>query len=91
MSANGIAHLPTKEARQVAKLDLAQTKRQAVGTNGYRTLQYYDINLLPTKYVGNDVEDNASDLQPGRPWVADAPAPDLTGQPMGLTLILTNP
>ena len=34
MSANGIAHLPTKQARQAAKLALAATKRATAGTNG---------------------------------------------------------
>ena len=73
MAANGISTLATKELRQVAKLDLAQTERQAGGdTNApaYRPLNVYDINLLPTKYSGNTVVDNPNPggLQPGRPW-----------------------
>lgn len=54
----------------MAKLDLAQTERQLVGTNGYRVLNTYDRDLLPTKYSGNVVVDNANSggLQAGRPW-----------------------
>lgn len=70
MSANGISTLSTKEERQIAKLELAQTKRQLEGTLGYRELRYYDIDLLPTKYVGNDIVDNTNvgGLVQGRPW-----------------------
>ena len=70
MAKNGISTLDTKELRQIAKLELAQTKRQLVGTAGYHNLRYYDLDLLPTKYVGNDVVDNPNvgGLQPGRPW-----------------------
>lgn len=66
----------TKEARQVQKLDIAQRKRTGGlagdSTQGdyYRALNTYDRDLLPTKYSGNDVVDNANvgGLQPGRPW-----------------------
>lgn len=70
MAANGISTLPTKEERQIAKLELAQTKRQQTGTTGYRDLRYYDVDLLPTKYSGNDVTNNANTggLVQGRPW-----------------------
>ena len=67
MSANGISTLVSKELKQVAKLDLAATDRAADG-NPRST---YDINLLPTRYVGNVVVDNTTDgnvLTPGRPW-----------------------
>lgn len=67
MSANGISTLVTKELKQIAKLDLAATDRAADG-NPRST---YDINLLPTRYVGNVVVDNTTDgnvLTPGRPW-----------------------
>lgn len=69
MSQNGIAHLSTKQAKQVAKLNLAQTKRTAVGT-GHRALHTYDINKLPTKYSGDTIVDNSNPggLQQGRPW-----------------------
>lgn len=67
MSANGIAWLSTKEARQKAKLDLAALNRNADGN----TRDQYDITSLPTQYYGNDVinNPNASGLLEGRPWV----------------------
>lgn len=70
MAANGISTLSTKELRQVAKLELAQTKRQLVGTTGYRTNRYYDLDLLPTKYSGDGIVNNPNvgGLQQGRPW-----------------------
>jgi hypothetical protein len=66
MSSNGIAHLPTREARQKAKLDKAAQDRAARG-NPRST---YDINKLPNPYNGNDVDpdDGASTLIEGRPW-----------------------
>lgn len=65
MSANGIAHLPTRQARQEAKLAEAAAKRAATGRPS--TL---DINKLPNPYNGNDVapDDGATTLVPGRPW-----------------------
>jgi hypothetical protein len=70
MARNDISTLATKELRQVAKLELAQTKRQLTGTQGYRENRYYDLDLLPTKYNGNDVVNNPNvgGLQAGRPW-----------------------
>jgi hypothetical protein len=70
MSKNGIAWLPTKEDRQLAKLQLAETKRQATGTAGYRENRYLDPDLLPTKYSGNAIVNNPNTggLQPHRPW-----------------------
>ncbi len=70
MAANGISTLPTKEARQLAKLNLAQSKRQLAGTQGYRQQNVYDVNALPTKYQGNDVVDNPGSLQDSRPWIS---------------------
>lgn len=66
MAANGISTLPTKEARQRAKLDLAAQDRAAAG-NPRST---YNINKLPTQYDGNDVVDNPNPdgLEQGRPW-----------------------
>jgi hypothetical protein len=66
MAKNGISSLPTKEARQKAKLDLAASDRARVG-NPRAT---YDINQLPTKYSGNNVVVNANTggLVQGRPW-----------------------
>lgn len=69
MALNGISTLATKQLRQEAKLDLAQTKRQAIGAP-HRSLNIYDINLLPTKYNGNVIDNNLNvgGLQLGRPW-----------------------
>jgi len=84
MSANEIAWLPTKEAKQKAKLNIAQAKRQGKtvavdGTisgaidpskNYYRTNNTYDITELPTQYNGNNITDNPNidGLVPARPW-----------------------
>jgi len=89
MSANGIAWLSTKEARQKAKLDLAALKRQGytlnadgsiasgpnTNANFYRTLNEYDLTELPTQYVGNTAIDNINEegLKDGRPWVTFLP------------------
>jgi hypothetical protein len=67
MAANGISTLSTKQQKQVAKLNLAQTKRQGSG-NGNRILNVYDITLLPTQYSGNSSVDNPGSLVQGRPW-----------------------
>lgn len=74
MSSNGISTLPTKQERQEAKLALAETKRQAASTIGYRTLNVLDTTLLPTVYVGNDISEQShpDGLILGRPWT---PAP----------------
>ena len=85
MAANGISSLATKEAKQIAKLDLAKKKRQgytlnADGTvasgpditkNFYRDRNDYDITELPTQYSGNNITDNpnAGGLILGRPWI----------------------
>lgn len=73
MAANGISTLQYKRDRQVAKLELAQAKRQAQG----KVLDQYDLTLLPTVYAEgdndtNNVVDNPNEggLQPGRPWKA---------------------
>ena len=71
---NKIARLATKELRQLAKLDLAQTRRQAAGdttANYYRENNTYDIDALPTKYSGNAIFDNPNTggLLEGRPWI----------------------
>ena len=84
MSANGIAHLTTKEDRQLAKLAIAEAKRQGktVARDGtitgsldsskpyYRTNNKLDLTELPTLYSGNNVVDNANSggLQQSRPW-----------------------
>ena len=68
MSANGISHLSSKAARQVAKLDLAQTKRSNVGQIGYRINHVYDLELLPLPYGYTD-DQTVNPLQYGRPWL----------------------
>jgi hypothetical protein len=73
MAANGISTLASKQARQEAKLDAAQTKRQAGGniaSPAYRSLNTYNINNLPAKFSGNSIVDNANagGLLQGRPW-----------------------
>ena len=65
MAANGISTLPTKEAKQIAKLDLAAIDRAASG----KTTTTYDRDLLPAKYVGDTAVPSGQPLQPGRPWV----------------------
>jgi hypothetical protein len=68
MAANGIAQLPTREARQKAKLDLAAAKRADDG-NPRST---YDITQLPTQYNDNGIIDNPNTggLIVGRPWIS---------------------
>lgn len=84
MSANGISDLATKELKQVAKLDIAQAKREGrtVAVNGavsgavdpsknhYRVRNQYDITQLPTQYSDDALVDNANTggLVTGRPW-----------------------
>ena len=75
MSANGIAHLASREDRQQAKLDLAATKRAADVANrdnptNASQRSTYDITELPTQFSGNTIVDNpnAGGLQVGRPW-----------------------
>jgi hypothetical protein len=84
MALNGISELSTKEARQLAKLEIAEAKRngKVVADNGtvsgsvdptkpyYRTNNVLDISELPTKYSGNTVVDNINSggLVVGRPW-----------------------
>lgn len=56
-----IKQLPTKEARQKQKLDIAQAKRQADGDTTksyYRSANIYNIDDLPAKYIGNIKVDN---------------------------------
>lgn len=67
----------TKEQKQIQKLDIAQRKRlgglvddSTTDAVYYRSLNEYDRDKLPSKYVGNDSVDNANPggLLPGRPW-----------------------
>jgi len=75
-----------KEARQNAKLTIAEAKRQGkvVATDGtitgttdstkpyYRTARILDKTLLPTVYIGGTVttQSHSSGLVDGRPWVS---------------------
>jgi hypothetical protein len=84
MAANGISTLSTKAAKQVAKLNIAQAKRQGktVARDGtisgsvdstktaYRYWNGYDIDALPAKYSGNSVVDNPGALVAHRPWTS---------------------
>lgn len=67
MAANGISTLSTKQARQLAKLNLAAADR-AASSNPRAT---HDITQLPTQYSGNVIVDNpnAGGLITGRPWI----------------------
>lgn len=69
--------LGTKEQRQIQKLDIAQRKRlggladdSTTDAVYYRSLNEYDRNKLPSKYVGNESVDNPNPggLVDGRPW-----------------------
>lgn len=84
MATNGISALSTKQARQVAKLNLGSLKRKGYTLNAdgtghrgpntakvfYRERNAYDIEELPTQYNNNDITDNANvgGLIAGRPW-----------------------
>ena len=75
-----------KEARQIAKLDIAQAKRQGktVAQDGtisgsvdntkpyYRAANVYNRDDLPMQYSGDDAVDNANaaGLLPNRPWTS---------------------
>lgn len=71
-SSNTIAALPTKAERQLAKLELAQLRRQAGGnttTNYYREYNVYDVDLLADKYTSNtSTVGTTSTLVVHRPW-----------------------
>ena len=64
----------TRQKSQEMMLDIAQLKKQAGGDTTkpyYRTLNTYDVTILPTRYVGDTVTDNTGDgdvLTQGRPW-----------------------
>jgi hypothetical protein len=61
----------TRQKSQEMTLDIAQAKRQVVGQPYSRTLNTYDVTILPTRYVGDTVTDNTGDggnLTQGRPW-----------------------
>jgi hypothetical protein len=70
MAANGISTLPTKQQKQIAKLNLASYNLQQEGNIRCG----YDITELPTQYTGNAQSlldnPNTGGLVLGRPWVA---------------------
>lgn len=82
MAANGISTLSTKQAKQEAKLAIAEAKRQGktVAQDGtisgnldatkpyYRINNYLLIDRLPAKYVGNVATNVDTPLLPHRPW-----------------------
>tara|TARA_R110000868_G_scaffold231289_1_gene484651 strand:- start:16 stop:456 length:441 start_codon:yes stop_codon:yes gene_type:complete len=69
---NNVANLATKQARQVAKLELAQLRRQAGGVTSstfYRLYNVYDVDLLADKYTSNTTTvGTTSTLAIHRPW-----------------------
>jgi len=72
-SGNVIATLETLQDRQLAKLNLASLDRAYVGNPSTE----YDINLLPSQYIGNDSvpNDHPDGLIEGRPWIQVSPVP----------------
>jgi len=79
----------TKVDRQLAKLELAQLRRQAGGnttTNYYRLYNVYDEDLLADKYTSNtSTVGTTSTLVIHRPWIS---APTYTIVTSGLRLYL---
>ena len=71
-SSNTISTATSKVDRQLAKLELAQLRRQAGGnttTNYYRTYNVYDEDLLADKYTSNTTTvGTTSTLVAHRPW-----------------------
>ena len=71
-SSNTISTSTNKVDRQLAKLDLAQLRRQAGGnttTNYYRLYNVYDEDLLADKYTSNtSTVGTTSTLVIHRPW-----------------------
>jgi len=71
-SSNVISTLTNKVDRQLAKLELAQLRRQAGGnttTNYYRIYNVYDVDLLADKYTSNTTTvGTTSTLVVHRPW-----------------------
>jgi hypothetical protein len=71
-TSNTIAALPTKEARQIAKLDLAKLRRKAGGNTSadyYRDANDYNRDLLAAKYIGNTATNISNTLTEQRPWI----------------------
>jgi len=75
-SSNTISTSTSKVDRQLAKLELAQLRRQAGGNTSasyYRTFNIYDVDLLADKYTSNTTTvGTASTLVESRPWTDQA-------------------
>jgi hypothetical protein len=71
-SSNNISTSTSKVSRQLAKLALAQLRRQASGntsTNYYREYNVYNVDLLADKYTSNtSTVGTTSTLVVHRPW-----------------------
>lgn len=71
-SSNTISTSTSKVDRQLAKLELAQLRRQAGGDTSasyYRTFNIYDEDLLADKYTSNTTTvGTANTLTEHRPW-----------------------
>ena len=72
-SSNTISTSTNKVDRQLAKLELAQLRRQSAGnttTNYYRVYNTYDVDLLADKYASNtSTVGTTSTLVVHRPWI----------------------
>jgi hypothetical protein len=77
MAANGISTelvngdpVATKLLRRNNKLALAATKRQTVGTNGYRPLNQISTSSTHVAYVGTSTHTASGTASPiiGHPW-----------------------
>lgn len=91
ITSNDIFYMVTDQVgnlqyRQVQRLDIAQLKRRGGPTANtsipaYRVKNTYDINSLPTKYLGNTIVNNPhpDGLLLGRPWIEVSPNPDPSG------------
>lgn len=73
-SSNTISTATNKVNRQIAKLELAQSRRQAGGNSSstfYRLYNIYDIDLLADKYTSNtSTAGTTSTLAIHRPWTS---------------------
>lgn len=72
-TSNNISILESKVDRQLAKLELAQLRRQAGGDTSatfYRSFNVYDVDLLADKYTSNTTTvGTTSTLTVHRPWI----------------------
>ena len=82
-SSNTISTATNKVDRQLAKLELAQLRRQAGGDTSstfYRSRNVYSIDLLADKYTSNtSTVGTTSTLTIGRPWISGLEFTSYTG------------